>query len=205
MQSDSPFAPGESPYHVKGVVYAGTHKYFAKQVQGGLDALWTELAGDPPLLAFMQQKFLASGWYDVLPVAALIRAEARALRLSVPHYLRKRSEFQAKDDIGGVYRFLLKMISPESVANRLPRLLTQIFDFGTNEINAIDNEHIEATLTGFPMMLWPWYSTAFEVYSETLLSLAGGKQVSSFVRDAQRIASDRGVDLCKFQILCRWS
>ncbi len=203
MPSESPFAPGESPFHVKGVVYAGTHKYFAGQVDGGLDALWAEL-DDPALRAFMQQKFLAGGWSDVLPVAPLIRAEARALRLSVPHYLRKRSEFQAKDDIGGVYRFLLKIISPESVANRLPRLLTQIFDFGNHEINAIDNAHIEVTLTGFPMMLWPWYSTAFEVYSQTLLTLAGGKNVTALVRDPAPIAADRGVELCQFQILCRW-
>jgi len=41
--ADIPFAPGESPFHVKGVVYLGLREYFAEQIPGGIEAVSKEL------------------------------------------------------------------------------------------------------------------------------------------------------------------
>jgi hypothetical protein len=197
------FAPGESPFHVKGGIYLGTVKFFTRQVEGGLEALYKEIE-DPALLAFIQQKFLPSSWYDVLPVAPLIRAEARAMKLTTMQYLRQRTQFQVREDIGGVYRMLLKLISPESVAMRLPRLLTQIFDHGSAEARLVEPGHIESTLSGYPKILWEWYSTAFEIYSETAIGLAGGKKASSLARPPEDMGESDGVPLIRFRMDARW-
>jgi hypothetical protein len=197
------FAPGESPFHVKGGVYLGTIKFFTRQVEGGVEALHKEI-DDPRLLAFIQQKFLPSSWYDVLPVAPLIRAEARAMKLTTMQYLKQRTAFQVREDIGGVYRMLLKLISPESVAMRLPRLLTQIFDHGQSEARLVEPGWIESTLSGYPKILWEWYSTAFEIYSETAIGLAGGKKVSALARPPDDMGEQDGVPLIRFRMDARW-
>src|SRR5687768_13596595 len=84
--------PGTSPFHVKGNVYLGTQQFFATQVEGGVAALIAAI-DDPKLKDFIQQKFLPVAWYDALPAAPLIRAEAKAMGLKVSHYLRLRSTF----------------------------------------------------------------------------------------------------------------
>ena len=85
---------GTGPFHVKGVIYLGTQKYFLEQVPDGMARL-TETIEAPELRAFIQQKFLPSSWYDVLPVAPLIRAEAEVSQLSVREYMQRRAAFQA--------------------------------------------------------------------------------------------------------------
>jgi hypothetical protein len=204
MAGDSPFAPGQSPFHIKGVVYHATHQYFADEVTGGLEALWAQLP-DPALLAFAQQKFLPSSWYDVLPIAQLISAESRAARQTLRVYLRARSAYQARKDIGGVYRFLLRLASPEMVAARLPRLITQIFDFGQVDVTIVEPGHMAATLTGYPAVLWEWYSIAFEVYCETALKLAGAATVSVTARPPEAQPSNDGVKIIQFVMEARWS
>ena len=168
---------GTGPFHVKGVLYLGTQKYFTNDVPNGMARL-AETLDDPNVRAFITQKFLPSSWYDVLPVAPLIRAEAEVCGQTVPAYLRKRAAFQAREDIGGVYRWLLKLASPELVALKLPRLLTQIFDFGDAYTERLDERTVRIEVREFPSALSEWYSTAFDVYAETTLELAGAKNVS---------------------------
>jgi hypothetical protein len=196
-------APGESPFCVKGTIYIGTNKFFTKEVPGGLDALYAQIE-DPKLLAFIQQKFLPSSWYDVLPVAPLIRAEARAMKLTVAHYLKQRTVFQAKEDIHGVYRFLLRLLSPEMVGKRLPRLLTQIFNHGTNDTRLVEPGWIQSVLDGYPRILWEWYSTAFQVYAETALVIAGAKKASGIVRPPEGERIEQGVPLMRMRLDVRW-
>jgi hypothetical protein len=197
------FAPGDSPFHVKGGVYLGTQKFFESQVEGGVAALYAQIQ-DEQLLAFIQQKFLPSSWYDVLPVVQLIKAESSVVGLSVAQYLRKRTLFQVEADMGGVYRVLLKLMSPESVVLRLPRLLTQIFDHGSTEARIAEPGLIESTMIGFPACLWSWYSTAFEVYSEVAVTRAGGKKAAAIARPPEPMGSQAGIDLIRFRVDVRW-
>jgi hypothetical protein len=135
----------------------------------------------------------------------LIKAESRVFGLTVRQYLIRRSVFQAQVDIGGVYRVLLKLVSPEAVAMRLPRMLTQIFDHGASDVRKLEPGWIESLLSGFPRVLWDWYSTAFEIYTQTALSAAGAKQVTALVRDPESDGEQHGVELIKFRVDARWS
>lgn len=199
---DSPFPVGQSPLHVKGGIYLGTRKYFDEAVPGGFATL-LEVLGPGPLSEFIGQGFLPVGWYDALAIPALVRAEAEATGRTVRAYLRERASFQARHDISGVYRVLLKLASPEAVAVRLPRLTTQIFDFGTVEAKA-DHGHMIATFTGHPAALFEWYANAFNVYSETALKLAGARTVEIDIPSPVREPPRSGIEMISFSIIARW-
>lgn len=203
LQPELALPLGTGPFHVKGVLYLGTQKYFGTEVPDGLARLATTL-DDASVREFIQQKFLASSWYDVLPVAPLIRAEAEVCHQTVPSYLRKRAAFQAREDIGGVYRWLLKLASPEMVALKLPRLLTQIFDFGDSFTERLDDHSVHIELRAFPAVLTEWYSTAFEVYAETALGLAGGKNISLVLRPTPTGKHASGVELVTLKGDAHW-
>jgi hypothetical protein len=198
-----PIPLGTGPFHVKGVLYMGTQKYFTNEVPNGLAKLASTL-DDPAVATFIQQKFLASSWYDVLPVAPLIRAEAEVCNQSVPSYLHKRAAFQAREDISGVYRWLLKLASPELVASKLPRLLTQIFDFGDSSAEKLDDKRVRIELRQFPAVLGEWYSTAFEVYAETALALAGAKNIVLVLKPSYTGVHASGVELVTLRGDLHW-
>lgn len=195
---------GTSPFHVKGVLYLGTQKYFQTEVPDGLSRLAATL-DDPAVRDFIQQKFLPSSWYDVLPVAALIRAEAEVCHQTVPSYLRKRAAFQAREDISGVYRWLLKLASPETVALKIPRLLTQVFDFGDSFTERLDDHVVHIAIRDFPAVLTEWYSTAFEVYAETALGLAGAKNIGFVLKARATGKHDSGLELVTLEGDAHWS
>lgn len=198
-------APGASPFHVKGVLYRGTQEYFAKEVPGGIEALYAQLADDPALLAFIQQTFLPSSWYDVLPAARLIRAEARAVGLTLARYLRLRTRYQAERDIGGVYRVLLKLASPDLVANRLPRLMAQMFDFGTTDTRVLATGHLDMRMRAFPAALVDWYVGCFGVYADVALRLAGAQNVAVTTKTPLPDGDRDGIPLVVIGIEVRYS
>ncbi len=203
VQPPMPLPVGTGPFHVKGVLYLGTQKYFNTQVEGGLARLAATL-DDPQVRDFIQQKFLPSSWYDVLPVAPLIRAEAEVSKQAVATYLRQRARFQAQDDISGVYRWLLKLASPETIALKLPRLLTQIFDFGESRAEKVGENRVRIALEGFPALLGEWYTHAFEVYAKTALELAGAKNVSLLMKTQAEDAGGGRVPLVTLGGDIRW-
>jgi hypothetical protein len=191
------------PYRVKGNIYMGTQAFFEHKVPGGLELLHGAIR-DPELLAFIKQKFLAVSWYDVLPSVPLIRAESRALGLTVRRYLTLRSAYQAERDLTGVYRFLLKVAGTENVAVRLPRLFVQIFDFGSSDAKVIARGHVRGFVRDFPTSLSEWFSISIETYAMTALRLTGANEGSV---TSKRIdpTTEGSVPLSSLQLDLRWT
>lgn len=192
----------DSPFHVKGVLYLGTLSFFEQNVRGGVEALYDEIH-DSELLAFIQQRFLPASWYDVLPAPRLVECEARAMRLDVPGYLLHRTRWQANNDLGGVYRFVLKIASAEMVIKRLPRIAAQMFDFATASTRLVDKTRAVVRIEGIPTVCGDWLETAFGVYSETALRLAGAQGI---LIEARRIDQGRrdGEALIALELDVRW-
>ena len=65
------FAPGTSPFHVKGTLWLGLRTYVQEHVDGGLDRLSEYL--EPSVRSFFSQFFLAAGWFDLFPVLHVTR------------------------------------------------------------------------------------------------------------------------------------
>jgi hypothetical protein len=197
------FAFGESPFHVKGVLYLGTQSFFESNMKGGVATFAADIA-DSELRAFITQKFLPSSWYDVMPVPALIAAEARALRMPLEAYLLHRTRWQAKKDLGGVHGWVLKVASPELVVERLPRVFVQMFDFASIESSSVEMRHAKMDLKGVPQPLVPWLETALGVYADTALKLAGAKKVESAFA-AEPVSERAGVPIVKIRLEVAWS
>jgi hypothetical protein len=201
--SSPAFAFGASPHHVKGNVYNGTKQFFTNSVDGGLDSLYRAI-DDPALREFIQQKFVSVAWYDVYPAIPLIRAEARALGLSTKRYLGLRTGFQAKQDLAGVYRVVLKLASIEMVALKLPRLFSQVFDFGSCDARTVAPGHVQGFVLDFPPALFDWFGVALEEYSRQALTLAGARDL---VVSSKRIKPvvERGEEtMASLQLDVRW-
>lgn len=196
------FAFGASPFHAKGVLYLGTQSFFEANLRGGLAAFAADI-DRPELRAFITQKFLAASWYDVMPVPALIAYEARALRMELEQYLLHRTRWQAKKDLGGVYGWVLKLASPEMVMSRLPRIFLQMFDFGTLDATPVKDHHARMALGAIPEPLERWLTTAFGVYCDTALKLAGAVRSESRVTTSPDGAR-AGVPLVKLTCDVSW-
>lgn len=184
------FAFGKSPFHVKGVLFQGTQAFFEQNVQGGVATLASEIT-QPELREFIQGNFLTAGWYDVMPVPALIAYEARALRMGLAEYLLHRTRYQAKRDLGGVYGWVLRIATPSMVVTRLPRVMSQMFDFATTEVVRETDHEVEMRFAGIPAVLEQWLHTAIVVYAETALKLAGARSVET---SPPRVESAKDVD-----------
>jgi hypothetical protein len=167
----------DSPFRTKGVLYLGTQTFFHENSPKGIEAVAEQLPAGR-LREFVTQRFLAGGQYEVMVVPALIAAEARAMRTSLDRYLLQRTRWQAEKDIHGVYRILLKLTSPEAVVARLPKVITQMFNFGAPVVEVLGPKRAQVLVTGIPAALIPWLQFGFRVYCETAVELAGGKVAS---------------------------
>jgi len=174
-----PFPAGQGPFRIKGSVYAGVKARYAKQYPGGLDGL-AQLIGDPDLETFCKQKFLSSGWYDYFPMLLLARArglyevKARGQKASYDDVVDSSASSHAEADLGGIYKILLKFMSPEAAMGRMPGVHRQYFDFGETTINRIEKGVSDLTISGWPDLAFPFYRSYATAFVHRLIVLSGG-------------------------------
>ncbi|MDB4968911.1 MAG: hypothetical protein JWN44_4600 [Myxococcales bacterium] len=198
-----PWTPGEGPFRIKGVAYRGHLAYVAEHVPGGVEEM---LAGfkDRRIAEFFQQKFLASTFYDIAPLVIAGYVCARQCRRTFFDFVKVRSRYQAQQDIGGIYRMLLKLTSPATVAVRLPAVSSQYLDFpGDAKAELIDKQHAVLSRTELPLMLKTWFTLVYETYVDVTLTAAGGRSVlsrTSYEPDQPL----RGYETVKFRCEVSW-
>jgi hypothetical protein len=169
-----PMPAGTSPFRMKGVVYLGHEEFASNAIPGGERAV-SGAFRDPALRAFLEQRFLAASWYDVLPIVPVWYQCAKLLRQHPTDFLKERTRHQAQRDIHGVYRFLLKLVSAEAVAVRIPRIMQQYFDFGRTESHLVRRGLVRAATSGVPSYIVPWLRIVSETYLMVALELSGVK------------------------------
>jgi len=204
VPSGARFEFGQSPFHVKGVLYRNTQGYLRAEVDGGMDTLLAAIE-EPALREFISQPFLPSSKYDVMPVPALIDREAKATGQSLEAYLESRTAWQARHDIHGIYRMLLKLTSPERVMSRLPRLLVQLFDFPEVTFDATGERARLLEFSRIPQPLEAWLRVGFRVYAQTALELAGARQVVSDFERSEDGPLEMGLRLRTMRMHVSWS
>ena len=199
-----PIAAGESPFRVKGHVYLKMVEDFAETVDGGIVALAAR-TGEPGLEDFVCQRFMASAWYDALPMMPLSLAHARAVGAPLHAHLRDRGRWVAERDIPGVYRFLLKLSSPEMVVSRLARAATQYFDFGACDVKLTRPKHAEAAMAGVPRSLVPLVAATTEGFVGAALEMAGGTDVYVRCVDTPRDGARDGIPTMVVRLEIAWA
>ncbi len=168
-----PYPPGEGPFRIKGGAYRGHLDYVAEQVPGGVDEMLRGFR-DPALAEFFRRTFLPSSFYDIIPLVVAGYVCARQSHKTYSEFLRIRSRYQAQKDIGGVYRMLLKLVSPMSAVERLPALMAQYMDFASErQLEKESERRVILSCRGLPALLAPWFSGVMEAYVDVVLAAAG--------------------------------
>ena len=167
-----PYRPGESPFRVKGVFYRGSVEYIERTVPGGVRAVLGAIQGEA-LRGFLEQPFVAATFYDVFPLVALGYPSASLCGQPIDRFLRHRSRFQAEQQATTVYRSLLSLTSSAAIATKLPLLASQLYNFGTTEVEQTGPSTVEVRRGGLPVELLPWYVPGTESYLVTALRLSG--------------------------------
>src|SRR5262245_26306239 len=148
-----PFAPGDSPFRIKGTVYKGHLEWVARNSPGGIAGM-NRAFRDPRLAPYLAQRFLPSSFYDILPVITSAYVVARLCELPFAEFLRHRAGIQARSDLGGIYRLLLKFTSPSDVVSRYAAVQAQYFDFGFASAKLVAPRHAELERSQIPSMFF---------------------------------------------------
>jgi hypothetical protein len=172
LLADLPFAIGKGPFQIKGIAYRGHIAYCDKHVPGGHRAV-LESIGDEELRAFMTQPFFTGSSYDIFPLVLAAKSTAQVAECSVGTLLAARARAQVVDDLSGVYKLLLRLVSPEFVAKRFPSLISQYLDFGGAKVRVLSKRSALALQHGVPLPLADWYIGVTETYIAELLLHSG--------------------------------
>ena len=200
---DWPFAPGDSPYRIKGTAYRGHIEYVEEHIDGGLPAM-IDAFEDERHRAFFGGPFLAGGLYDIFPLVVAGDVCARLLGMTFLDFVAERSRIQAPKDLGGIYRFLLRMVPTGTVAKRIPMMLGQVLEFGTTEVLQDEPHHMRGVFHGMPSPIAPWFSTVSEAYGTEALRVSGSDDPKLTIERSTPMPAEKGVALVSLTFDIRW-
>ncbi len=190
-----------SPFRAKGLAYRGVVRRLARR--HGENA-WADLCKDEDTRRFLSQPFLAASWYDIFPMVQLCEMGAQLEGKRNDEFCREYAVAQAEEDLNGVYRALLTIISPEQAMRGVIKITKRYFDFGTAEILELSPGRCVARRGAIPMEIFDWYQPVAVAYIEAVMRAAGamGLQVTPS-RGAE--GRDRGYPVTDMLFSVRWT
>jgi hypothetical protein len=203
MPPSFPFAPGESPFRVKGSICRGCVEYIAEHVRGGMPAALAALPSDAFRRCFAQP-FLDSARYDAFVLDALLHAAARVVGQSFEAFLTQAFEAQAARGQRGVYKLLLRAISPEMLVKRLPSIGSQLFSFTSSEVHELAPGHWENAISGVPVLLRTVYCESSGAFVSRALRATGARELSHRWLEPRPAPEAHGLAICTVVRELRW-
>jgi hypothetical protein len=182
-----PCDPGTSPFHIKGIALRGLVHMIERRVPGGVD-LFADSLDDPRLGVFLRQPFLAASRYDLLPLLPLNMALARALGTSLEELAHLQGTAQARYDGTHTYRVIVSGGTLADLAQRLPRLGAQYYDFGAYEAHLEAPGRVVVRRTGMPAYVLRWFTPMHIGYVEEVVRMMGARTAAGSAREARPIA-----------------
>jgi hypothetical protein len=195
--STLPFPPGSSPFLVKGSYY--------RELQDRL-VDWEGIikcVEDPAVRAFGLQRFLASEWYDYLPVLFMARGLGVYMGCPADVAISEQAVRNAKRQLGGIYKFVLSFASPEVGMRRMRNVYRQIYHFGRCEIEVKGNSAVTSYHEWPSMMAW-LYQVTTDAWVGTLLKISGAKSIRRDWAPPQPDGNRDGVDLVRLDVRTSW-
>ena len=169
--ADLVFTPGHSPFCIKGT--ALNDALFNMDRLPGKRRACIDRVPSPALRQFFDQIFLASGWYDLYPLLFLNDAAAAIAGVSYEQWLRDSSAEHAEIVLGGIYRFVLRVLSPSTMTTGLTRLAAMYFNFVQVSRTAVRGGRMEILLDGAPAPIAEYLRGTVPAFLEVALRLAG--------------------------------
>src|SRR6476659_1818654 len=113
-----PWPAGQSPFRSRGLLYQGARDFYELAVPGGSRAVEAALPVD--VAAFFRQMFTPSLMFDALPIVTVSAVAAKLAGKPHLEMVRDNARWLAERDIRGIHKLLLGVLSPATVAVRLP-------------------------------------------------------------------------------------
>jgi hypothetical protein len=174
LPEESPFPIGASPFCQKGHVYRTTLKHLDAYLDGRAEQTIRRIEA-PGVRDFLAQPFVASAWYDIFPMISLIVETARTAGVPYFRAVSDLSRMLAEADLNGVYRAILRVVSPNILATRLPRIQAQYLNFGRVESTLVAPGHCQVVRAGHPLILVHWFVAVVHGFLPYVLEQAGAK------------------------------
>ena len=197
------FSPAPELFRAKGVAYRGHLDFVARHVPGGIKR-HNEAFGDPRLVAFFEQPFLASTWYDVYPLVRAGSVSAELLGITVPQLLKVRGKDQVERDLTGVYGFLARFASQRLVARGVVDAVERYFEFAEAKSEQVNPKHVRTLISGVPEDLAEWMAALALSYTEAAFEHVGAKEVRVRVQRVPCTKRKNAVPLAELLVDVRW-
>lgn len=175
---------GESPFRIRGTVYAGIIERTKRRLPGGLSSLSAHI-NHPEVDAFLRDTiFLATSLYDIEPLMHMLRATSLVAQIPLERLVRQGAHVAAEQDVTGKYRAQLRSTSPEEMAQRLPRIFDRYFDPCHVDATRIDSTGCEMKFSRLPASALGLYIWQNEGFIAGALEAVGAKDVRFFWTNA---------------------
>lgn len=154
----------------------GTHVIVASQfvdenLGAGTFRQLTELGGQRWAV------LLPSSWYELHILHAALLEAARRVGRSMHDVSTEIAARNAKTDLTGVYRFVMKALAPHRVLGQLPHLWRFYVRFGECVPVSNDKGHYIAEGRGMLAEYTEWATGCWRGFIRTAVEMAGGKDV----------------------------
>jgi hypothetical protein len=155
--------------------------------------------------ALLEEKFIAGGWYPVMPILPSAVAAARLRKMPVASHVRENAVWVAQRDLRGVYRVVLGLASVEAVAMRLGGLSMRYFDFGAANTRKAGPNEVQSERVGIPAPLGSWFTWCAEGFVPVALKLAGAKSVAVHASSPRPDGEVQGVPTVRLSFRIAWT
>lgn len=197
-----PFAPGDSPFRIKGIAFRETLDQIAKEPDG-LARVRAQLPRDD-LRRFFEQPFVVGGWYDVFAMTQLDGAAARVFGMTYEAWLRESTRKQVGTSLAGIYRSMVKLLSPATLAWGLPRLSSTYFDFGNVATKRSSPESVRMSVEEVPTVLVPWFQLACTEFTVEALRVTGNPDARAAWQSVSATGVRRGMPTSRMEVEFFW-
>lgn len=163
---------GLSGFRIKGIRYKHGVDYYDANVPGGMSALKAGLE-NPATAAFFEQPFTTGGWYDIAPMRDIDVVAARLTGQTLDRFVKEISRWTARREFLGVYKLFLKMLRPATIAQWVPRLGAQYYDFGSVSLVESTSKRVVFRMSGMPGEFADWLQWSANEYVRVALEMNG--------------------------------
>ncbi len=205
LMNEWPFALGESPFRISGLVYQAQKRAYAKRWKGGHQEVLKLIREHGEIYAdFFDQTFLSTRKYDVFGIITFSSILSQAVGQTHRDFICESSKRQFEIDMGGFYRIILRMTSPLKIMEKLAESDLYYFDFSPASFLERGSKSAKLVKKEFPMLLRGWYDLVLQSYGQVVMDRCGVKDYELSLYSELTGEKVDTVELCDYFIEVKW-
>jgi hypothetical protein len=183
----------------------GLVTFIKDQAPGQFDSIVQRIP-DADIRDFVRQTFVATGWYDFLPILHLASAAAALLRVPTAELLVDHAKWQVQKDLHGANKLLAaKLITPEAMVARSADIRRRYYDFCDLEVVSCAPGVLVTAVSRLPEILVPWFKVVPRAAQNALMCFAGAENNHVTYSPCKPDGETHGVPLVKLTARRTWT